>query len=140
MSTYQDNGNRSANRLHVDQSYPNITGGGFVSTGPNVIFQRQNANQVESAHVYDTNFKGQTYSVKYLGIVDGSMGILSRKMALKQPNPAHTMLNSSPLSIKFESKERVPTPLEIKTNQLSQRSTSFCPVLGSKYNQPRVDE
>ena len=26
--------------------------------------------------------KGSTYSVKYLGIVDGAMGILSRKMAL----------------------------------------------------------
>lgn len=27
--------------------------------------------------------KGSTYSVKYLGIVDGAMGILSRKMALQ---------------------------------------------------------
>jgi len=26
---------------------------------------------------------GSTYSVKYLGIVDGAMGILSRKMAMQ---------------------------------------------------------
>jgi len=38
---------------------------------------------LESAVVFDSSYKGPTYAVKYLGIVDGSMGILSRKMALK---------------------------------------------------------
>ena len=32
--------------------------------------------------VYNQGYGGKTYSVKYLGIVDGTMGILSRKMAL----------------------------------------------------------
>lgn len=29
-----------------------------------------------------SSYAGPSYSVKYLGIVDGSMGVLSRKMAL----------------------------------------------------------
>ena len=33
--------------------------------------------------VYNTGFDKSTYSVKYLGIVDGAMGILSRKMAMQ---------------------------------------------------------
>ena len=32
--------------------------------------------------MYNAGYKGQTYAVKYLGIVDGAMGILSRKMAM----------------------------------------------------------
>jgi hypothetical protein len=32
--------------------------------------------------VYNAGYKGTTYAVKYLGIVDGAMGILSRKMAM----------------------------------------------------------
>ena len=35
-----------------------------------------------SYNVYNQAYTGKTYSVKYLGIVDGTMGILSRKMAL----------------------------------------------------------
>ena len=34
--------------------------------------------------VFDPNYKGSTYAVKYLGIVDGTMGILSRKMAMQK--------------------------------------------------------
>jgi len=37
----------------------------------------------DSIQVYSTGYYGPTYSVKYLGIVDGSMGILSRKMAMQ---------------------------------------------------------
>lgn len=33
--------------------------------------------------VFNKNYEGPAYSVKYLGIVDGSMGILSRKMAMQ---------------------------------------------------------
>jgi hypothetical protein len=33
--------------------------------------------------VFSPQYGGATYSVKYLGIVDGTMGILSRKMALQ---------------------------------------------------------
>jgi hypothetical protein len=36
--------------------------------------------------VYNSSYKGKTYAVKYLGIVDGAMGILSRKMALQNTN------------------------------------------------------
>ena len=32
---------------------------------------------------YGNQYGGPTYSVKYLGIVDGAMGILSRKMAMQ---------------------------------------------------------
>jgi hypothetical protein len=69
------------------ESYPNITGGGFVSTGPNVNYSRSPANNLESAVTFDPSYKGKTYAVKYLGIVDGAMGILSRKMALKGITP-----------------------------------------------------
>ena len=31
----------------------------------------------------NNNYNGPAYSVKYLGIVDGSMGVLSRKMAMQ---------------------------------------------------------
>ena len=33
-----------------------------------------------------SGYGGASYSVKYLGIVDGAMGILSRKMALQGNN------------------------------------------------------
>ena len=36
----------------------------------------------------DSKYGGPSYSVKYLGIVDGSMGVLSRKMALLNYNQA----------------------------------------------------
>lgn len=35
-----------------------------------------------SGHVYNASYQGASYAVKYLGIVDGTMGILSRKMAM----------------------------------------------------------
>jgi hypothetical protein len=49
---------KSRRNLNQQERYPNITGGGFVSTGPNVHFQRTPSNQVESAHVFDNSFKG----------------------------------------------------------------------------------
>ena len=33
---------------------------------------------------YNPEYAGPSYSVKYLGIVDGSMGVLSRKMAMQR--------------------------------------------------------
>ena len=39
-------------------------------------------------NVYNQGYSGKTYSVKYLGIVDGTMGILSRKMALTAQDQA----------------------------------------------------
>ena len=57
----------------AEEPLPIVTGQGRVST----IQSEQTTfklNQVE--------YCGKTYSVKYLGIVDGTMGILSRKMAL----------------------------------------------------------
>lgn len=38
--------------------------------------------------MYNSSYGGKTYSVKYLGIVDGTMGILSRKMALTTADQA----------------------------------------------------
>ena len=39
--------------------------------------------------VFNPSYSGKTYSVKYLGIVDGTMGILSRKMALQKGGDNH---------------------------------------------------
>lgn len=42
--------------------------------------------------MYNQGYDGPSYSVKYLGIVDGTMGILSRKMAMPAQlasNPIH---------------------------------------------------
>ena len=36
-------------------------------------------------------YEGPSYSVKYLGIVDGSMGVLSRKMAMLSYNNARNV-------------------------------------------------
>ena len=44
--------------------------------------QKTATTDVTSYNVYNQAYNGKTYSVKYLGIVDGTMGILSRKMAL----------------------------------------------------------
>jgi len=39
------------------------------------------------------NAVGPTFSVKYLGIVDGAMGILSRKMAMQGQKESSVMIN-----------------------------------------------
>lgn len=44
--------------------------------------QKMTASDATSYNIYNQGYQGKTYSVKYLGIVDGTMGILSRKMAL----------------------------------------------------------
>ena len=46
------------------------------------------ATDLTSYNVYNASYGGKTYSVKYLGIVDGTMGILSRKMALTTADQA----------------------------------------------------
>jgi hypothetical protein len=61
-----------------------VAGGGFVGLAPESQ-RASHHNNITSGHVYNANYKGPTYAVKYLGIVDGTMGILSRKMALSGP-------------------------------------------------------
>ena len=51
----------------------------------------------QNYQVFNSQFAGPSYAVKYLGIVDGTMGILSRKMALhpnvvEQPQAASTIV------------------------------------------------
>ena len=46
------------------------------------------ATDLTTYNVYNSSYGGKTYSVKYLGIVDGTMGILSRKMALTTADQA----------------------------------------------------
>ena len=48
-------------------------------------------------NVYNSNYHGKTYSVKYLGIVDGTMGILSRKMALQAADAAAVTIPNKPV-------------------------------------------
>lgn len=43
-------------------------------------------------NVYTKSYPGPTYTVKYLGVVDGSMGILSRKMALQGTDQVKPLL------------------------------------------------
>jgi hypothetical protein len=50
--------NSKSKAVYITDSYPNITGGGFVSTGPNVQKRIRNANQLESNVVYDNQYKG----------------------------------------------------------------------------------
>lgn len=72
----------------------------------------------------------QTYSVKYLGIVDGAMGILSRKMAMQNgkkeevKNDKRSFNKDTQLSYKPKRQRKV---LPVKYfNQLK-------PILGTKY-------
>ena len=51
----------------------------FITTKPGTSQNIRGHYQSEISGPYH----GPSYSVKYLGIVDGSMGVLSRKMALK---------------------------------------------------------
>jgi hypothetical protein len=65
------------------EQFPSVSGGGFVTQGPFVGDHRRLPKyELASQHLYNDQFNGKSYAVKYLGIVDGSMGILSRKMAL----------------------------------------------------------
>jgi len=95
---------------HAMGSNYKVTGGGYSSNQPTVggvsgsphhmhVTGGQSQPDPGSISVYNPNYKGSTYSVKYLGIVDGTMGILSRKMALtseeKQANPLVTSANKS---------------------------------------------
>ena len=52
-------------------------------SGTGVQTASTGTGEPSGAHIYNKQYAGPTYSVKYLGIVDGSMGILSRKMALQ---------------------------------------------------------
>ena len=56
-----------------------IYGQNQASGGRNFTGDKYGSNQ---------QYAGPSYSVKYLGIVDGSMGVLSRKMALLNYNQA----------------------------------------------------
>ena len=60
---------------------PNITGSSYGrhTHGP----QTGIGPERTTYQMFNPGYRGATYSVKYLGIVDGTMGILSRKMALQ---------------------------------------------------------
>jgi len=55
----------------------------------------EQASENTTCMVYNQGYTGKTYSVKYLGIVDGTMGILSRKMALVGPTEAAVPITPS---------------------------------------------
>ena len=82
--------------------------------------------------VFNPSYRGLTYSVKYLGIVDGTMGILSRKMALqgangqaKQGSPVVGPLDNSAMEPSLRGGHGSPI---LGTGQ----SLSLQPVLGRK--------
>ena len=61
--------------LNFSSNVSNRAGRGYISQNADLKSQTGSAG-----------YEGPSYSVKYLGIVDGSMGVLSRKMALMQYN------------------------------------------------------
>jgi hypothetical protein len=86
----------------------------------------------QTTHVYNSGYKGKTYAVKYLGIVDGAMGILSRKMAMPSVEPegrARPLVTGevSGMPTHITSKMKAVEP-EWKLNKLQ----SMKPVLGEK--------
>jgi hypothetical protein len=84
-----------------------------------------NTAAAENLHVYNSSYKGSTYSVKYLGIVDGTMGILSRKMAMQGTGP-QTYNNISPEGLYTSSHVDMSSPKHQSKINLTK------PVLGSK--------
>lgn len=66
--------------------YDRLRGGGFRFVTPGVKTtnhcHQAPAPKLESSVVFASDYKGSCLAVKYLGIVDGSMGILTRRMAM----------------------------------------------------------
>lgn len=95
-------------------------------------------------------YNGPKYSVKYLGIVEGTMGVLSRKMAM-QPEHATYGKNGGSLQQAGSSLMRVsPLPSKKKAKELEQRLSgmnfepnfkvydSLQPLLGGKYQEQQL--
>lgn len=59
--------------------------------------------------IFNKNYGGPAYSVKYLGIVDGTMGILSRKMALQNAHKENTQNNGKELLVFNPGSVRTPS-------------------------------
>jgi hypothetical protein len=100
-----------------------VAGGGFVGQAPTMSVHASTSPTLTSGHVYNSDYKGPTYAVKYLGIVDGAMGILSRKMALAGQN--QTSGGGGPPTATL-------SPLRAKQSLDTQRSveaSKFDPVL-----------
>ena len=97
--------------------------------------------QTSTSGVFDQNYKGSTYAVKYLGIVDGTMGILSRKMALQTQNASQSYnaasYESNPQSVfkQLMSEDEQQNSKKQKHVSPAQNKNlpSFNPILGSKY-------
>ena len=59
------------------------------------------ANRLQNGQaIGGPGYQGSTYSVKYLGIVDGAMGVLSRKMAMQNVKNENSIILSSQNSMK----------------------------------------
>ena len=92
--------------------------------------------------LYNKSYTGKTYSVKYLGIVDGTMGILSRKMALTTSDQAAmaikpddpTIPNISPQmqQIIAEDNRGIGDVMVLQTEGKGPLPKPFAPVLGKK--------
>lgn len=99
------------------------------------------SSDATSVNVYNQGYSGKTYSVKYLGIVDGTMGILSRKMALQGVDQQPMTIpeeEPQPQVIPFMDNSftgvQVTTmsPAKPKFNDPVSQPTPFGPVLGRK--------
>ena len=92
-------------------------------------------------------YNGPKYSVKYLGVVEGTMGVLSRKMAM-MPEHAAFGRNGGSLQQAGSSLMRVsPLPSKRKAKELEKRLSgrnfepafkvydTLQPLLGGKYQE-----
>ena len=92
--------------MHISTNASN-RGGGYTSMNDDLKGTLSNK----------TGYEGPSYSVKYLGIVDGSMGVLSRKMALMSYNQARNVQKGVYTSVPTSGLGRVKTPATTAAGQ-----------------------
>ena len=85
---------------------------------------------------FNSSYAGPSYSVKYLGIVDGSMGVLSRKMAMQyqRDNGYDTAANNYTKATEIHYAGRTGSPKIVRGHR--EEKTKFnivAPVLKKKY-------
>ena len=91
---------------------------------------------------FNPNYAGPSYSVKYLGIVDGSMGVLSRKMALQyqRNNAQNKSANHYTKATEHRYDSHTNSPKIVRGHK--EEKTKFnivAPILKKKYAQIVMD-
>lgn len=66
-----------------ERKFCSVQGGGFVSRSPHKARSQNRFKNFNRAQPDHSDDKSRVYAVKYLGIVDGNMGILSHKAVMR---------------------------------------------------------